>query len=112
MFSSIWNMCCANRNKDDATPGRGSISQRPAEYIKTSPGLVKVLNVFNEIEERFRESMVDVDNKIDNIITELDAQARDEIIDVGNGQEIKTRVVDRDVVADILNFGSHRSRLM
>ena len=112
MLDSIFGMCCASRSKDDVRSTSRSSLVRPLEYIKTRPGLVRVLKWFDGVEEKFKEAMVDVDEKIDNIISELDDQSSEELIEVSNGQRVAFKVVEREIVAEALVFGSHRSNFM
>ena len=105
-------MCCSSRSKDDVRSSQRSTIERPHDFIKTRPGLVRVLKWFDEVEEKFHESMIDVGDKIDNIIAELDEQSSEEVVEVGHGQEQVVKVVGRDAVAEALAFGSHRSNFM
>ena len=111
-MDSIFGFCCANRDKDDAASSQRSTMDKPIEYIRSKPGLVRVLKWFDEVEEKFRESMIDVGEKIENIISELDGQATEELIEVGPGHEVLAKVVGKEAVAEALAFGSHQSKLM
>ena len=72
MLSGFFGLCCSSRSKDDVHGQRSTLVERPMEYIKTRPGLVSVLRWFDQVEEKFRESLIDCGETIDNVISDLD----------------------------------------
>lgn len=77
MMDGIFDMCCSSRAKDDVRGSQLSSVEKPINYIRTRPGLVRVLKWFDAVEEKFRESMGDVGEKIDIVISELDEHSRE-----------------------------------
>lgn len=54
MMDGIFDMCCSSRAKDDVRGSQLSSVEKPINYIRTRPGLVRVLNWFDAVEEKFR----------------------------------------------------------
>ena len=50
-MDSIFGLCCVNRQKDDLDRSSLSGASRPVDFIKSRPGLVRVLKWFDEIED-------------------------------------------------------------
>ena len=71
-MDSIFGLCCVNRNKDDLDRSTVGAMNRPLDFIKTRPGLVRVLKWFDEIEDQFRDNMKEVRESLENIIATLD----------------------------------------
>lgn len=95
-------MCCINRQKDDLNSSSMSSVSKPVDFIRSKPGLVRVLKWFDKIEDEFKESMNDVPLPLDEIISILDDECEEEIIELSKGHEIVARVVEKSAVADIL----------
>jgi len=111
-MENFFGMCCVNRNKDDLRDSQRDTISRPLDYIRTRPALSRVLKWFDDIEEKFRDSMGDIPKTIERIIEELDDKCTDEIIEVNRGHEVVAKVVDRHAVGKALAFGNHRSNFM
>ena len=71
-MDGIFGMCCASRSKDDLRDSQRNSISKPLDYIRTRPGLARVLKWFDEVEDKFRESMHDVQQTIEHIIEVLD----------------------------------------
>ena len=56
--------------------------------------------------------MAEVQDPLEEIINVLDDQCEEEVIELSKGHEIMAKVVEKDAVADILQFGSHSSDTM
>ena len=91
-------MCCINRQKDDLNSSSMSSVSKPVDFIRSKPGLVRVLKWFDKIEDEFKESMNDVPLPLDEIISILDDECEEEIIElhVSSSQESsRTRSEDK-----------------
>lgn len=104
-------MCCINRQKDDLNASISSAS-KPQKIIQSRPGLVRVLNWFDDIEDLFRESMKEVECPLREIIADLDEHCEEEVIELSRGNEIMAKVVDQEVVEEILQFSHHSTDTM
>lgn len=71
-MDSIFGLCCVNRQKDDLDHSGLQGVSRPVDFIKSRPGLVRVLKWFEEIEDSFRDSMQEVQESLETIISVLD----------------------------------------
>ena len=112
MMESFFGMCCVNRSKEDLRDSQRDTVSRPLDYIRTRPGLARVLRWFDDVEDKFRDSMSDIPKKIERIIEELDEQCTEEIIEVNRGHEVIAKVVDKHAVGEALCFGNHRNNYM
>lgn len=111
-MDSIFGLCCVNRQKEDLDHSVLQGASRPVDYIKSKPGLVRVLRWFEDIEDQFRDSMKEVETSLESIISVLDDQCDEEIIELSKGKEIVAKVVHKRAVADILRFGRHQNSTM
>ena len=112
MMDSFLGMCCINRNKDDLSASDMLSASRPLDFIRSRPGLYRVLKWFDEVDESFRSCMNDVPVDLKTIIAELDDYCDEEFIELNKGHEISTKVVERSAVTDILQLGQHRVNTM
>lgn len=100
-MDSIFGMCCVNRQKDDVGE-RSSAFQRPVDFIRSKPGLVRVLKWFDEIEDKFRGSLRDIDSNLDDIIHVLGSECTEEVIELSRGHEVTAKVIDKGAVGEVL----------
>ncbi len=100
-MDSIFGMCCVNRQKDDMGE-RSSAFQRPVDFIRSKPGLVRVLQWFDQIEDKFRDSLRDIDSPLEEIIRVLERECTEEVIELSRGHEVTAKVIDKGSVGDVL----------
>lgn len=81
-MDSIFGMCCVNRQKDDLRDSERSSISKPVDFIRSRPGLVRVLKWFDDVEDKFRESMIEIKESLESIIETLDDQCNEEIIEL------------------------------
>ena len=112
MMDSFLGMCCINRNKDDLSASDMLSASRPLDFIRSRPGLYRVLKWFDEVDESFRRCMNDVPVDLKTIIAQLDEYCDEEFIELNKGHEISTKVVERSAVTDILALGQHQDNTM
>ena len=106
----LFGMCCAHRSKDELD--RSDPNQKPVDFIRSKPGLIKVLRWFDEIEDQFKQSMNEISEPLENIIQLLDEQSDEDVIEVSKGHEIVTKVVEKNAVEQILQFDNHSNQTM
>ena len=106
-MDGIFGMCCVNRQKDEVND-RSSSFQRPVDFIRSKPGLVRVLQWFDQIEDKFRDSLREIRRPLDEIIGVLESECTEEVIELSRGHEVTAKVIDKDAVADVLQFNDSR----
>jgi len=111
-MDSIFGMCCVNRQKDDLRDSERQSVSRPVDFIRSRPGLVRVLKWFDDVEEKFRESMREMQEPLESIIEALDEECNEEIIELNKGQETVAKVVDKRVAAEVLHFERRKKDFM
>ena len=106
----LFGMCCATRSKEELD--RSDPNQKPVDFIRSKPNLIKVLKWFDEIEDQCKQSMNEISEPLENIIQKLDEQSDEASIEITNGHEMVTKVVEKTALDQILKFDDLDNKTM
>ena len=106
----LFGMCCATRSKEELE--RSDPNQKPVDFIRSKPNLIKVLKWFDEIEDQCKQSMNEISEPLENIIQKLDEQSDEASIEITNGHEMVTKVVEKTALDQILKFDDLENKTM
>ena len=106
----LFGMCCATRSKEELE--RSDPNQKPVDFIRSKPNLIKVLKWFDEIEDQCKQSMNEISEPLENIIQKLDEQSDEASIEITNGHEMVTKVVEKTALDQILKFDDLDNKTM